>query len=243
MNKGCLLIHGLTGTPTTVATLKEALLARGYRVASPLLAGHGGSLDELAATTWQEWYETVRFSFETLRKDVDKVYFAGISLGALLGLKLALDEGWGVRAMALIATPLKLPLLSLLAAVTVKNSPLRWIIKNVPKDWEKSVADPQGREDYKNYSLEAIPSNSVFEITKLEKFLIKRLNKISNPLLLLHSKDDPVAPIGNVALIKKRVVSDIVETKIYSRSRHVLTMDYDKNDVANTVVDFFEKFA
>ncbi len=83
---GCLVIHGLTGTPGTVAVLHDALLAAGFRVAAPCLAGHGIDVQDLAASNWDQWYATVRVAFEALRRDVDRVYCAGTSLGALLAM-------------------------------------------------------------------------------------------------------------------------------------------------------------
>lgn len=243
MTKGCLVIHGLSGTPATVGVLQEALLSKGYRIAAPCLAGHGGSTEDLSKTTWRDWYSTVRIAFQTLRKEVDRVYYAGISLGALLGLKLALDEGWGVRALALLSTPLKLTISETIALHAVRNSPLRWIIKKIPRDLKRSVADPEGRRLYDDLSLRMVPSASIFEVADLQSHLLESLRKISNPIILLHAKDDIVAPLLNIDIVKKGVSSDIVESVIFGKSRHVITMDYEKNLVAMSVVDFFGRFA
>lgn len=243
MTKGCLILHGLTGTPGTVATLKNALSGAGFRTSAPCLSGHGGTESDLGASTWQDWYETVRIAFHTLKKETEKVYCAGISLGALLSLKLALDEGWGVRALALLSTPLELSLFPKVAILLVRHSPLKWIVKSVPKNLEMSVGDPEGRERYDELSLPALPANAAFELVALQKDILKQLTKITNPIIMLHGRHDKVAPLSNLKLVKNLVASDIVETVIFNRSYHVLTMDIEKETVANTVVDFFEKFA
>jgi carboxylesterase len=240
---GCLIIHGLTGTPATVASLKESLMRAGYRVAVPCLAGHGMRVEDLADSTWREWYETVRISFDSLRREVGRVYCAGISLGALLSLKLALDEGWGVRALALLATPLRLSFLEAMAVPLVRYTPLRWLIKSVPKDMEKSVADPDGRVVYAQQSLPAIPTRAVFEISDLQRDIESGLGKIANPILMLHGAGDKVAPKKNIDLVRHGVKSDIVEVAIFPRSRHVITLDYDKDEVARTTVEFFKRFS
>ncbi|MFH0800754.1 MAG: alpha/beta fold hydrolase [Pseudomonadota bacterium] len=240
---GCLLIHGLTGTPATVSVVRNALLASGFKVAAPCLAGHGGSVDELARSGWRDWYDTVRIAFQTLRRETERVYCAGISLGALLALKLALDEGWGVRALALMATPLELSWPTRAALSIVRHSPLRWGIFKVPKNLDQSVADPEGRMRYSELSLPAIPASSAFELSDLQKEIRGQLSSLSNPILMLHGQGDLVAPIRNVELIKGMVASDIVEKMILPRSRHVITMDYEKDQVAKAVVDFFKKFA
>lgn len=240
---GCLLVHGLTGTPATLATVQSALLAADFRVSNPCLAGHGMTVNELANSTWNDWYETVHIAYQNLRREVSKVYCVGISLGALLCLKLALDEGWGVRALGLIATPLQLSLPSRLAIPAVKWTPLKWAIKRIPKNLEKSVADPEGQRLYEEFSLPSIPVEAIFEITKLQHLLKSELHRITNPILMLHGKGDKVAPQINVGLVKKLVASDIVESVILPRSRHVISMDFDKEIVASSIVDFFKRFA
>jgi carboxylesterase len=240
---GCLIIHGLTGTPATVATLKESLMRAGYKVAVPCLAGHGMQVEDLARSSWREWYETVRISFDSLRREVNRVYCTGISLGALLSLKLALDEGWGVRALALLATPLRLSFPESIAVPLVRYSPLRWLIKSVPKDYEKSVADPEGRLVYERQSLPAIPTKAVFEIADLQREVESELGRVTNPILMLHGAGDKVAPRKNIDLVRRRVKSDIVEVAVFPRSRHVITLDYEKEDVARAAVEFFQRFA
>lgn len=243
MTKGCLVVHGLTGTPATVTILQERLIAQGFRVIAPCLAGHGGSASDLAHSTWHDWYDTVRIAFGNLRLDVDKVYYAGISLGALLGLKLALDEGWGVRALALLSTPLKFSWVKWLAIPAVRYSPLRWVIKEVPKDFKKSVADEEGRIRYEEYSLPTIPTPAVYELMELQQIVKEKIGQISNPILMLHGKNDSIAPLSNVEFVQRSAASDIVETAIFPRSRHLLTLDIEKEAVASTVVDFFKRFA
>lgn len=240
---GCLVIHGLTGTPATVSSLTDGLLKAGYRVSVPCLAGHGSTVEELASTTWRQWYETVRISFDALRREVGRVYCAGISLGALLAMKLALDEGWGIRAMALLATPMRLGFPESMAVPLVRYSPLRWLIKSVPKNWERSVADPEGRNIYKQMSLPAIPTNSVFEISDLQRDISAKLSEITNPILMLHGSGDEVAPQKNIDIVRRGVKSDIVEVVVFPGSRHVITLDCEKEDVARATVDFFGRFA
>jgi carboxylesterase len=239
---GCLVVHGLTGTPITVASLQDKLLSSGFRVIAPCLAGHGTTVEELSRAKWQDWYETVRIAYGELRRSVEKVYYVGMSLGALLGLKLAIDEGWGIRALALVGTPLVLTRLENFAVPLVKYTPLRFALHSVKKDFEKSVGDPEGRNSYKAASLPRIPVNAIYELVHLQKIVKGQLKQVTNPVLLVHAKNDRVAPPRNVALVKNGVSSDIVESVFLENSEHVVTMDRDKELVAEKVVEFFQKF-
>jgi carboxylesterase len=240
---GCVVIHGLTGTPATVACIKDGLLKAGYRVSAPCLAGHGGSMEDLARVSWREWYDTVRIAYNALRRDVDRVYCVGSSLGALLSLKLAIDEGWGVRALALLGTPMRLSMLNRIALPVVCYSPLRWIVKAVPKSMEKNLADPEAREMYAELSTPMIPVRAALELNALREEVETHLGRVANPLLMLHALKDRVAPIKHLRIVKSGVKSDIIEIVPFSRSRHVIAMDYEKDDVLRATVDFFRRFA
>lgn len=241
--RGCVIVHGLTGTPACIMSLKNSISSAGFSVATPCLAGHGGTLQDLANSTWQDWYDTIRISYTELKRSCDKVYYVGISLGALLGLKLAIDEGFGVRALALLSTPLELSNLEKAAVFLVQNTPLKKIVKSVKKNLVKSVTDPEGRALYEASSLPRIPSESVFELCKLQKLILKNIKSIKNPIFMVHSKHDYVATMKNVELVKRGVSSDLIETFILNKSRHVITMDIEKENVSQKVVEFFNKNA
>lgn len=57
--QGFLLIHGLGGTPVEMRYIAQGLARAGHSVHVPQLAGHCGTVEELKATTWQHWYESV----------------------------------------------------------------------------------------------------------------------------------------------------------------------------------------
>jgi esterase/lipase len=53
--RGVLCLHGFTGTPFEVRPLAEALAGRGFTVIAPVLAGHCGTVADLACTRWPDW--------------------------------------------------------------------------------------------------------------------------------------------------------------------------------------------
>ncbi len=223
--------------------MKEVIAAGGFRVSAPCLPGHDGGFDELSRVTWEDWYEEVRKAYKALRKETELVYCAGISLGALLCMKLALDEGWGVRAMVLMATSLSLSRVATIGLNCVRYTPLRWFVHAFPKNLNKNIADPEGRVVYGELSQPMMPARAVYELADLQRELKPNLSRITNPVLLIHGQGDLIAPPSNVDFIRKSIASDVVETIILPRSRHVITMDYEKDRVALATLDFFKKFA
>ncbi|MES1153471.1 MAG: alpha/beta fold hydrolase, partial [Rhodanobacter sp.] len=90
--RGVLLIHGLTGTPMEMKLLGKGLNRAGFTVHGMQLAGHCGDVDDLLATGWRDWYASVEQAADAMLGKVDQLFVGGLSMGALLALKLAADR-------------------------------------------------------------------------------------------------------------------------------------------------------
>jgi carboxylesterase len=101
---GVLLIHGLTGTPTEMRFVGNGLHRAGFSVLGMQLAGHCGDEADLLATGWRDWYASVVEAADRLRGQVDRLFVAGLSMGAVLALKLAIDRPHDVAGLGLYGT-------------------------------------------------------------------------------------------------------------------------------------------
>ena len=99
---GVLLSHGFTGSPFSMRPFGEHLAELGYGVAVPRLPGHGTSWQELNTTCWQDWHGTVDAEFLRLRKEHDRVFVVGLSMGGCLMLRLAEEHGEDVSGVVLV---------------------------------------------------------------------------------------------------------------------------------------------
>src|SRR5262249_54352187 len=104
---GCVLVHGFTATPEEVRPLGDALAAAGFAGCAVRLPGHATSVADLASVGRQEWIASVEDAVRRMARDVPEVAIAGVSLGALLALAVASGDHVPVRALALLATPLR----------------------------------------------------------------------------------------------------------------------------------------
>lgn len=241
MKKGAILIHGLTGTPATMAPLAGSLAKNGFMAETPLLAGHGTNVDELAKTPWRGWYKNVCDAYDRLEHaGCDEIYCAGLSLGALLTLKIALDGERPLKKIALMALPLKLsPVLERLIMPISHLPPVRQLIKYSKKIWEEAVSDEIGREIYKNASYSKIPVHSIWELQELQKIVLEKLPGLTTPTILIHSRLDKVALPFNVELFRKTAQKISPQVVWLARSEHVETLDCEKEFVADAVAGFF----
>src|SRR5438105_2148507 len=84
----CLLLHGLTGAPSEVRPVGEALAKAGMRAVGPLLPGHGTSAEDLNGIGRRDLESAARRELDRL-SGARRTFVCGLSMGALLALRLA----------------------------------------------------------------------------------------------------------------------------------------------------------
>jgi len=237
---GCLLVHGFTATPDEMRPLGEALAAAGFPVRGIRLAGHGTDVADLARTGWRDWFASVEDGAARLRRDVARIAIAGMSLGALLALHFAATRQADVRALVLCGTPIRLGdgrLRWLPALARIPWLARRWA--TIPKLNGPDIADPAVRAASRSYR--AMPLTAVLELLRLQAIVRDEVRHVAQPALLLHGRGDHSVPFANLELLRNDLASRWVETHVLERSWHVITLDYDRDEVARLTVDFLAR--
>src|SRR3989442_497796 len=85
---GCLLLHGLTGSPAEMRPVGEALAAAGFRAVGPLLPGHGTTPEDLDTTTRADLIQAAESALLSL-EGARRIFLCGLSVGGLLAIHLA----------------------------------------------------------------------------------------------------------------------------------------------------------
>ncbi|HYA37990.1 MAG TPA: alpha/beta fold hydrolase [Candidatus Methylomirabilis sp.] len=256
---GVLLVHGITGSPTEMKPLAKKLAARGFTVACPQLAGHCSTLKELKNTHWTDWYTTLEASLDFLSGDCDTVFVSGLSMGALLALKLAANrpdriegvatlsatffyDGWNVPRMKqrfLLPLVIHSPLRHFIsyhepAPYGIKDERLRHLIAAVYEGNSANMTETYGYSEF--------PAVTIRETFRLIRSTKRDLARIVTPLLVIHSTEDDMASLENAKFLAARVSSRHVETSYLDDTYHVLTLDKRKDDVADQVAEFFLRY-
>ncbi len=235
-DRGCLLVHGLTGTPYEMRYLGERLHGAGYTVAGVRLAGHASSVEELERCRWQDWYASAESGLAELRQSCSSVAAIGLSLGSLLVLRLAHAEP-AVSCLALLSTALVLanPWPARLAAVGRLLVPLlparlRYVDKR-----GSDIADPEARAVHPGYG--RMPLRSVLQLVELERQVRALLPEIEQPAIAIQGRHDHTTPPSNLAILQNGL-PHLRETVLLPASHHVITVDVERQRVANEVLRF-----
>lgn len=253
-----LLIHGLTGTPNEMRFLAFYFQRMGYNVVCPSLANHGQPLHILKYTTWEELYAPLREEFRRAVQTGDQVFVAGLSMSAMFVLLLAEEFGSQLAGGACLAPTLffdgwNIPWyhrLLPLAAFTplkhyfffkegppygVKNEQIRAMVHRM---YSKARLGDIG--DVAKYGYAFFPVSLFHQLHRLARRVIPRLERIREPMLLIHPREDETASVRNATLIHDRIGSGTKKLVILSDSYHVITADQEREKVASEMHAFFE---
>jgi len=254
---GVLLIHGLTGTPAEMRFVAKGLNRNGFTVHGMQLAGHCGDEADLLATGWHDWYASVVEAAERLRGEVDHLFVAGLSMGALLALKLAADhpdkvDGLGLYGTTFVYDGWTIPWIGKLSFMLplvcglgfghgmkfhecfpygIKDERIRQRIAGSMLSGDSAAAGLPGN-----------PWPSLAEFYRLSFRVRRQLKSVRTPCLVVHAKDDDVASLKNVRLVV-RGVSGPVETVLLENSYHMITVDQERDQVIERTTRFFNEIA
>jgi carboxylesterase len=236
-----LLIHGFSGTPYEMRYLGERLNRTGARVLGVRLAGHGGAPEELGASTHDNWYESVIGGLEQLREYDDPIVVAGLSMGALLSTRLALDQREAVAGLVLIAPAF---------FITFPRSAILRLIELCGRFADQVYLQKHGGSDIHDHAARSVhPRNSLMplraalSLNQLMRMLRPRLSEIVQPALIIHSRRDHTCPYEkNVGFLMSHLGSQEKRAVTLEESYHVITVDSEKDRVASEVTAFAMQF-
>jgi len=236
-----LLIHGLTGTPYEMRWLGERMAAAGIRVRGVRLAGHAGAPEDLGAANYDNWYESVVQGFEDLRQYGDPNIVVGLSAGAVLAARLAIDQREAVAGIAMLAPAFYLPrsTMLLLRMVQKLGRISRQLYLYSPGD--SDIHDAAARRIHPTTHL--FPISAPINLLDMSKIVRRRLQRVTQPALLMHSRLDHTCPFDrNVNFVMKHLGSIEKRCVVLDESYHVITVDTEKEQVAAEVLNFAAQF-
>lgn len=224
-----LLLHGFTGTPGEMRPIADAIHdAFGYTCVAPLLPGHGTTIEDLDTTTFLNWQQAARDSYEKLSKSYQKVHVAGLSAGALLCMDLLLRYP-DIASAVLLAPAISLRGISkkvMRLLLCVPLPPLFFPISKPPAQIQEHIA-------YRAY-----PLRSLKQFGLLQSLTKRSLRNIPTPTLTIYSTADKTIDdrgIEETLHYFQHVKSKSVRL---TRAEHILPLSCEKKEILREVVDF-----
>ena len=234
--KSVLLVHGWTSTSYEVRKLGEFLNASGYTVYAPLLRGHGTRSEDLESVKWSDWLEDVEIGYGKLKKDSEKVFVVGTSIGATLAILLAAKIS-DVSGIILLATPFRLRtemFLRFMAKVFLLFGK-KYYRKYYPPTFGSSGLVTR-LVSYQTY-----PVVSVIETFRAVREARKMISNVIQPCLVMQSTSDHIVHRNSLEDIFKSVNSSVKRKKYIPKSYHTFIADINNEHVFQDILDFIEE--
>ena len=245
---GVLLIHGLGGIPVEMRYVANGLARAGHTVHVPQLAGHCGSVDDLKATAWQDWYASVESEHYVLRKTCDVVVVGGLSMGAILALHHAAHHHRDVDAAILYAPCLWLD-----------GWAMPWysgLIKFLPRAFADLFAfterEPWGLKDPRMQAIARqamssgdssqagiadLPGGQMLELRRLNKRVKPEIPRVRQPTLVIHPREDDHASLTNLEYMQTHL-GGLTTAVVLDDSYHIVTIDQQRQLVVDRSIRF-----
>lgn len=213
------VLHGLGGTPRSVAPLTEALREHGFSVTAPLLAGHGTNAADLEGLTWDTWLRAVTNHVRDRHVDHSTVVLVGQSMGATLALAAAaeLDCVIGVASINGVSQPPDPDATDHFEYLLSRG-------RTRQRTGEADLRDPLARDD----SYTELPISALMELGRGGAHVHARLNRLTVALLIISSDHDSVVDPVNSDLLAANVPGRVTRLRL-ANSGHVAALDFDRH--------------
>ncbi len=228
-SKGVLLIHGFTGSPSEMILLGNYLYKQGYTVLGVRLAGHGTTVEEMAHTSWKEWYHSACNGYHLLRGICSEISVVGLSMGGLLAMQIGFN--FPVKKVVSISAPIFIANeRNLRFLPPVERSIGRYQRKN-----RRSM--PELAKRY-NVSYSKMPLTCVHQLLNVIKYTKAILPDLKKPILIVQSENDHTVKFESGTYIYEHVGSEDKELFKLSLSGHIATLDIEHDKLFRKIEDF-----
>ena len=197
---GIYLIHGFTSTTYELKQIAKFLSDKHYHVILNNLPGHGTTLEDCNKIKYKDWLDYSKIEFAKLCSVSDYVFILGCSMGGVLALYLA--SLFPVTGIIVGGVVLKFKL-------NFSTNYLNRLVCKIIKTREKKLTFPKAiRDSLTFYGYPSYPLIALEEFRKMNANVKKQLNKITCPILIIHSENDQVSIRDNVD-----IVTDLIQSK------------------------------
>lgn len=220
-----LLLHGFTATTVEVRPMAKFLNEQGYTVAGSLLPGHGVSPEELNHVHYQDWVLAAKNAYLQLKKDHEKIFVIGESMGGLCTLWLA-SEHPEITGVMVFAPALRIKRLW--------ESRLLWPFVQYMHKKNVDLSSPwQG--------FNVVPLRAAAQLHKFQQVIKKRLHEINLPIMVFQGKHDKtIDPLSSPEVLEN-ISSEDKELVWLEESAHCILLDKQMDLVKRLCNEFIQR--
>lgn len=231
-----IFVHGFLGSPNQFADWADEALDSGYSVASLLLPGHGTDAGALLRINESDWFNHVKKEVDAHCAKHRKVFLVGHSIGGLISLKVAAATSRPLAGICAIAAPVKLNYFSLHSLL----SRARLLIGRSDNPIRRTYAASNSVSGLGISAVSAIV-HSYLEIRKLMRSVLRGLEHITSPVLLIYSKKDETVSYKSMAMLEAHLPNAPITSLSLVSSLHAYYVPKERAIIAESMCWFLDK--
>lgn len=253
--RGVLVLHGFTGSPSSVRPVVEHLVAAGYSVEAPLLPGHGTHVSDMLQTGWDDWTAAVADALERLASRTERRAVVGLSMGASLTLWLAArqcapdaagpdaagsDAAGPDAAGSGGAVPSIEGIVCINPKVLAEPDEIREMVQGMVDEGDVLIpgsGNDIAKDGVSDLSYSGTPLPPALSLWNGLDALGSRLGRCHLPMLLMTSPQDHVVPPSDSDHLADAWAGP-VRRRSLDNSFHVATLDHDADLVSSETLAF-----
>lgn len=227
--RAVLLLHGFTGHSADVRMIGRYLEKKGYSSHAPIYRGHGLPPEELVKTSAGEWWEDVLAAYQHLQDlGYQEIAVAGLSLGGVLGLKLA----YSVKIKAVI--PMCAPMFF------DNEDQLTAGFKHFVKQYKQLEGKDEQTIAEEMNTLMATAPRIFREVEAFVKDVKDHIDMVYTPTMVVQARKDRMINPDSANYIYEHVQADHKQMKWYEKSGHLITFDVERDQLHEDIYEFLE---
>lgn len=232
-----ILFHGFTGSPYDLKPLALSLAKQGCEVSVPRLLGHGTKSADLKSINSDDWVQQAKNELTSIAPN-RPIILGGLSMGALLAILIGTKSN--VKALILLSPALHLTLGTELAVAGAKLGILP-TDQSFPKLGGRSdIADPVAQKKCPSYP--DMPLFGLMQLAELSIAARAALREVRCPIFAAFGKIDGAIDVNASHQAVLACTRGPLKSKVYDRSKHVITLDYDRDQLASDVWQFLTSY-
>jgi carboxylesterase len=228
--EAAILVHGFTGVPAHFRPMGQFLANAGYTVVAPLLAGHGTTIEDMAATGRDDWIGSVREAHESVADGHDRIHFVGLSMGGLISIIVGGEVG--AATITTINSPIVFRDKKIYVAGLARfiQPEVRWPEED-PPDLDEEV-----RPYWLTYS--GFPTSASVGLLSISRQALGAARTVSCPALVVQSLvDETVDPRSATKLVE--ALGPATRLVWLQSSRHNALLDRERHVIHEAVLERF----
>ncbi|QWC95979.1 alpha/beta fold hydrolase [Polynucleobacter paneuropaeus] len=242
------LLPGLCGSELEMGAIPRLLKQSNHTYTIPRIKGYSA---HTGLTGYQEWIDSVDQFVTDLSQTHDSISIAGLSMGATLALAVA-EQNSKVHSLVILSpvflfdgwsVPWYYPFLALLYKIGIRNWHFKerepFGVKNV--ELRRHIQKAVMANSVSELGAAHLPAVHLYQSLELVKATKKELSSITADALIIHAVDDETASPKNPEIIIDSIASETCRMIWLGNSYHMITVDNEREVVANEVNIFINQ--